>query len=163
MEDGILGDSIRFCVNQLVFAHQYVFPCTVATMCGVLFKEFSVFLQRFHEHLQDQCLPLSRNTVISAMKLYSSLYELAHELRNATSLICFVLLSCQLSIMYCSIAVFVLAKTENISIPQICENCLVIALVPASILVIVSCASKIGLQHQKIEISLSLLRSKLNL
>ncbi|GBL85180.1 hypothetical protein AVEN_222676-1 [Araneus ventricosus] len=162
-ENDTFGFSVGFCMNQLYLPFLHTFPCIIATMVGVLYYEFSVFLHLFEEILQTKSMPLNGNNMKSEMKIYPLLYEVAHKLQNATSSICFILLCCQLAVMYCFLAVLIRTKTEDFTVHLICEGSLVLTLVPESTIGIVFCSSRITSQYQKMQITLSLLRDKLSL
>ncbi|KAF8774612.1 hypothetical protein HNY73_017144 [Argiope bruennichi] len=162
-KDEVIEFVTPFCTMQLVFAYQYTYPCIIAVTCGVLYYEFGDFLLQFHfKNLDDPAALSDRNKILSIAKIHALLFEVAHEVRDATSVICFLLLCFQTTTLYCSLAMFLLMKKEDFTIPQIIESCLVVTLIPASIIGVVYGASRISHVCQKIEMSLLLTRDKLS-
>ncbi|KAF8787300.1 hypothetical protein HNY73_008915 [Argiope bruennichi] len=160
-EEDIAGISIRLITNQLVFAYQYAYPCIIALICSVIFYDFSEFLSRFHEKLKLQQKTFHRNEILVMSKLHSLLFETVHRVQSTMSLICYFFLCSQMTVLYGSLSVFVLTKTEDINVSQICENVLIIILVPSSIIALVMGSSRINKQHLKLQTTILVLKGKL--
>ncbi|GBN32973.1 hypothetical protein AVEN_153849-1 [Araneus ventricosus] len=158
----VIGTSIQFCIIQILFGYTYTYPCIIALMCGAIYYEISEFLYYFQKRLNNESLSLSKNRVLAIMETHTFFFEVAHELLTATSVICFFLLCTQTTIMYCSLAMFVLTHKGDLTPPQIVENCLVITLMPISIFGIVFCASRISRMCQNVQLTLLRLRDGLS-
>ncbi|GBM47368.1 hypothetical protein AVEN_66114-1 [Araneus ventricosus] len=160
-QEDVIGITVRFCINQLIFAYQYAYPCIIAMVYNVLYYDFSEFLFRFHEKLLSLQKTLNRNEIMVIAKAHCLFFETVHQIQDSTALICFFFLCSQMTVLYGTLSVFVLTKTEDISVPQICENVLIILLVPASIIRLVLSASRISEQNKKIQITILVLKDRL--
>ncbi|GBM43997.1 hypothetical protein AVEN_187596-1 [Araneus ventricosus] len=137
--------------------YAYGFPCMIGLMCGIVYYEFSEILSRFRARLETQSTFFNANKILCELKIHSELYKLSYAVQDAMSLTCFFLFCYHMSSMYCVLSVFVLTKTEDIITAQIIEFILIIALMPPTIIGIIWCASRINVQHQKIQKTIHLL------
>ncbi|GBO28839.1 hypothetical protein AVEN_212112-1 [Araneus ventricosus] len=167
-QEGTAAVFIRVLLTLLSFSYQYVYPGFVAVMCGVLFYEFSEILFRYQKRLEARYATVlqypseflnaeNMDKMQADIRMYTRLFETVHQLQGAVSLICFVFLCNQTIVMFCSLSDFVLTEEKYFSIPKICENTLIIALVPTSLLGISFCASRIRTHYENVQITLSLL------
>ncbi|KAF8773455.1 hypothetical protein HNY73_016118 [Argiope bruennichi] len=155
--NNIVGECIFIFTIHFIFAYEYVLPCVMGLMCGVLYYEFSEYLFRFRKRLEILSPPFDKKEVVSQLKMHSTLFEVLLDLQEALSFICFFFLCTQMTIMFCLLSVFVLTPTENIIEPMISELVLITALAPTSVIGVVLCASRIYVQCQKIQIAIHLL------
>ncbi|GBN74280.1 hypothetical protein AVEN_146466-1 [Araneus ventricosus] len=160
-EENALLFSIRFFATQMIYAYLYVFPCTIAVMSSVIYHEFSELLHRFHESLVRHCTSLNRDKILQHMKIHTVLFRLAHQLQDAISSTSFFVLCTQMTVMFYTIAIFVLNKNQVIPPALICRSVLILLMAPASVVAVVLCASRISSCCQKIATIIILLRDRL--
>ncbi|GBM80774.1 hypothetical protein AVEN_258813-1, partial [Araneus ventricosus] len=134
LEEDAFGISVRFCMNQLVFGYQYTFPCIVSLMVGVFYYEFSELVRQLHTNLPTEQKSLSQHEILPLAHLHTLLFKVSHDLAEATSLISFLLVSSQMTVMYCTLAYFMLSSGGPPSLPQICESLVIVALGPLSLI-----------------------------
>ncbi|KAF8774678.1 hypothetical protein HNY73_017205 [Argiope bruennichi] len=91
----------------------------------------------------------NQREILSQGQLHTLLFRISHDLADETSVICFLLVSSQMTVMFCTLASFMLSSDGPPSVPQICESLVIITLVPLSIIGISLCSSRINAQHQK--------------
>ncbi|GBN34111.1 hypothetical protein AVEN_112295-1 [Araneus ventricosus] len=161
IRDVTLEMSLRFVAVHMICAYLYTFPCIIAVMCAVIYHEFSQFLDRFHESLQRHCSSLSRNKILQHMKMHTALFKLAHHVQDTLSTPCFFLLCTQLTVMFYTIAVFVLRNYQTIPVALICRALMILLMTPASVIAVVLYATRINAFCKKIETEIKLLNDKL--
>ncbi|GBM55560.1 hypothetical protein AVEN_74520-1 [Araneus ventricosus] len=160
-EEDFLGISVRFFVVQMVYMYQYAFPVIVGIMCGVFYYEFSEIFSRFRKDLKSKGSSMNREDILSCMRMYTSLFEVVHDLQNAISLPCFFFLCTQLTVMFCTIAMFVLTRAEHFSTPHLFETALIIIMAIPSVVGTVLCGSRINTQYQKTQTAIVFLKDRL--
>ncbi|GBM99836.1 hypothetical protein AVEN_135641-1 [Araneus ventricosus] len=133
----------------------------VALMLGVFYYEYSEFLHRFHSSLRIESNSFYRNEISSQVQMHTLLFKVVHDLEEATSLICFFFLCSQMTAMYYTLAAFMNPPGGWLSVPQICEIAVVLALDPLSVIGIIACSSRINKEYQKCLKAITLLKGRL--
>lgn len=148
IKDETKGAVIRFCTSLLINTFQFTFPCLICVMCAVLFYNFSLLIGCFCKDLE--VLKDSRNvhrcSILSNMRLHQLLYQVANDLLDATSFICFLSFSIWLGFMYVALLIFM---TECPNRPAILELVPLMVLGPFSIVIVTVGASRISSQVQQ--------------
>ncbi|GBM72445.1 hypothetical protein AVEN_6980-1 [Araneus ventricosus] len=160
-ENETLGNSICVFINQLIYTYQYEFPFLASGMIGILYYEFSEFLHQFHEDLKLQFKSLNHNKIGSLQQVHTFLYQVGLEVQNGTSMICFVIICCQMTSMYVTLSVFNVFIKKKFSSSSICRMILSFILGPGSLACLTLCSSKISTQFQKVQRTILLLKDEL--
>ncbi|GBM55566.1 hypothetical protein AVEN_74525-1 [Araneus ventricosus] len=160
-EDDVLGISVCFIVIQIMHIYQFAFPVFAGIMCGFFYYEFGEIFLRFRKELKCKGSSFYRDDILSSVKMYSSLYQLVHDLQNAVSLPCFFFLCTLLTDLFCTIASFVITWEKHVSAPHLCETVLIITLAIPSVVGTVLCGSRINTQYQKTQTAIVLLKDRL--
>ncbi|GBL90277.1 hypothetical protein AVEN_130378-1 [Araneus ventricosus] len=162
-EKNVFWISVCFIVIQMIHIYQYAFPVFVGIMCGFFYYEFREIFQ-FRKDLKSKSSSLNRDdifieyeNVYIAVSTGAPLYQLV---QNAVSLPCFFFLCTQLTVMFYSIASFVLTWKEYVSAPHLCEFVMIIIFAPLSVVGTVLCGSRIHTQYQKTQATILLLKDR---
>ncbi|GFQ96668.1 uncharacterized protein TNCT_559881 [Trichonephila clavata] len=159
LEETFAAILIRFVTIQLIFFYQFVFTCLVAVMCGTLYYSLSELFHLFKKDLQAAVVD-SKNMTVKLL-YYAKLFKLANELEKTLSTTCCLFLCSQMISMYVSLATYVLLDAEHITPTIVWESVPQISLIPASVIGITFCASKITSQIKKCDICFQSLHDRL--
>ncbi|KAF8773244.1 hypothetical protein HNY73_015919 [Argiope bruennichi] len=167
-QDGTSGILTRFFIIHLAYSYQFVYPCLVAMMCGILIFEFSEFLTGYQKRLDylyataQRCPSAlleanNRDKMRDDIRMHTRLFKTMRQLQDAISHICFAFICNQAITLFCFLSDFMLTEEKDFSIPKICENIFIIVSAPCSLFGISFCASGIRERHEKLQATLSLL------
>ncbi|GFU40884.1 uncharacterized protein NPIL_483791 [Nephila pilipes] len=159
LDENFVAIAIRHLMIQLVFLYQFTFTCLVAVMCGTLYYSLSELFYLFRKDLQADT-PDSEN-MRARMLQYTKLFEIANELEKTLSTTCCLFLCSQMISMYVSLATYVLLDEERLTMCIIWESIPEMSLIPASIIGVTLCASKISSQAENCNIYLQTLHDRL--
>ncbi|GFU40886.1 uncharacterized protein NPIL_483801 [Nephila pilipes] len=162
LDENFIAILIRLVTIQLVFFYRSTFPCLFAVMCGTLFNSLSELFYFFRKDLQDmQVAMLDFKNIRARMFDYTKLFEISNELEKTLSTACCLFLCSQMISMYVSLVTYVLLDAERLTLPVILESVPEISLIPASIIGIILCASKISSQIKNCNICLQSIHDQL--
>ncbi|GBM14799.1 hypothetical protein AVEN_255865-1 [Araneus ventricosus] len=95
------------------------------------------------------------------MKMYTSLFKLVHDLQDAISLPCFFILLTQITVLFYTIASFLMKMSHALPTNLAIRNAVILLMMPLSVIAIFLCASRINAYFEKIRTAIVLLEDRL--
>ncbi|GBN09879.1 hypothetical protein AVEN_31848-1 [Araneus ventricosus] len=158
----VSGYIFRAILGTLCFISVFGFPAFIAVVCGTIYYHYSELLSGFCGKITDYgkkniCHELS----LKLMKCHEFLCRMSLEIEDTLSLIVLILLCCQTLSMYIALSSLVLFNFNNAP-ASIKWQCIpAVTLIPASLIGVNLCASRISSQIECIQASLQTVRNNL--
>ncbi|KAF8773136.1 hypothetical protein HNY73_015820 [Argiope bruennichi] len=152
----------RAILAALCYSSVFGFPAFVAIVCGTTYYHYSEVLAGFYEKIRVYGKGnISHELALKLMECYDILNKMSRDIENTLSPIALILLFCQILSMYIALASFVLFNFNSAPISIKWQWIPAVTLIPASLIGINLCASKISSQIGSIQANLQSIRSNL--